>query len=105
MQLEQTNATDPSCIQHFPVLLSQERLNFKRELSLQCPQDAPKFFTILLLCRIIPGKMDIYTTTSQLWRDRAEPPHLVRAHKHMADSSAVFQVFQMIKLVGKRPPA
>jgi hypothetical protein len=53
--------------------------------------------------RIVATKVDIDTPTCQLGRDRAEAPHFVGAHEHMTYPSTVFQVFQVIELVLKRP--
>src|SRR5713226_4272968 len=105
VQLEQSDTAKASGIQHFPVLLNEQWLDFERELPLECPQDTAKFFAIFLFGCIVAAKMDIHTSACQLRSDRAEAPHFVGAHKDVAHTSTVFQIFQMIEVVLERPTA
>src|SRR6266702_2755247 len=98
VQFEQSDTAQAPGIQHFPVLLNEQWLDFERELPLECPQDTAKFFAIFLFGCIVAAKMDIHTPACQLGSDRAEAPHFVGAHKDMAHTSTVFQIFQMIEL-------
>src|SRR5258708_20492997 len=106
MQFEQSDTAKAPGIQHFPVLLNEQWLDFERELSLECPQDTAKFFAIFLFGRIVATKMDIHTPACQLRRDCAEASHFVGTPKHMTHPSAIFQIFEMIWLaLQRRTPA
>ena len=61
VQLEQADTAKAPSIQHLPVLLGEQWLDFKRELPLKRPQDTAKFFALFLFRRIVAAKMDIHT--------------------------------------------
>src|SRR5258708_39489019 len=99
VQLEQSDTAKAPGIQHFPVLLNEQWLNFERELPLECPQDTTKFFALFLFGCIVEAKMDIHTPACQLGSDRAETPHFVGTHKYMTHTRTGFQVFQILELI------
>src|SRR5258708_703201 len=94
VQLEQADAAKTPSIQHLPVLLNEQWLDFKRELSLKCPQDTAKFFALFLFGCIVAAKMHIHAAACQLGGNGAEAPHFVGAYQHVTNASAIFQIFE-----------